>query len=71
MEFAANLKDLRRGKCLTQNALARELGVSVMTISRYERGEHSPSLRRVRQIADYFEISPGELLNGKPDEVAA
>ncbi len=40
--LAARLAEARRAKGLTQAALAAALGVSVMTVSRWERGANEP-----------------------------
>lgn len=45
------LKALRRARSLSQEALARELGVSVRTVARWERGESSPSPLARERIA--------------------
>ncbi len=38
LNFGANLKHLRRGRDMTQEALAEALGLSTQAISRYETG---------------------------------
>lgn len=37
---------------MTQSQFAQVLGVDPITVSRWERGEHEPSLATLRQIAD-------------------
>lgn len=48
----ANIKDAR-GK-QTQRALAQELGIPEVYISRWERGENTPSAKHLQLLADRF-----------------
>ena len=48
--YSMDIKELRRQLKLTQEKLAQELGVSVMTIRRWESGKHKPSSLALRQI---------------------
>jgi DNA-binding transcriptional regulator YiaG len=41
--MADNLKKLREGQSLSQEALARLIGVSVRTVARWENGQCKPS----------------------------
>jgi len=47
---AKSFKDMRRKKGFSQVELAREFGVDVMTISRWERGVVSP-IPRLAELA--------------------
>jgi len=52
--FKAVLREARIRLGLTQEEAARRLGVSVSTLSRWERGEHLPRsrpiLERIREV---------------------
>ena len=62
------IKAARKAKGLTQKGLARILGCSHTTISKYEKGEIENMPRpRIKQIADVLEMSPVILL-GFPDD---
>jgi DNA-binding NarL/FixJ family response regulator len=52
--FAQWLSDVLRKQGLSQEAAARQLGVSVRTVSRWVRGQTEPRLRDVRRISDAF-----------------
>jgi DNA-binding XRE family transcriptional regulator len=52
--FASWLADVLRQQGLSQEAAARQLGVSVRTVSRWVRGQTEPRLRDVRRISDVF-----------------
>lgn len=56
------LKELRKEKKLTQEELAQEIGVSKITILRWENGERQIKPEKAQQLADYFGISVGYLL---------
>ena len=53
---------LRHQKGITQEALAKILGVTNQTVSKWEAGQCFPDVQLLPQIADYFEISVDELL---------
>jgi transcriptional regulator with XRE-family HTH domain len=55
---------------LTQKQLAQELGVEPITVSRWERGVTSPSLARLRRIAQLTETTVSDLVRA-PDAVTA
>lgn len=56
------LKELRKEKKLTQEELAGEIGVSKITILRWENGERQIKQDKAQQLADYFGVSVGYLL---------
>ncbi len=57
-----NLKQLRKEKDLTQEALADLLGVSFQAISKWERGENYPEITMLPAIAAFFGVSIDVLL---------
>lgn len=59
------LKELRREKQLTQEALAEILGVTNRSISRWENGVNMPDLDLVIEIANYYDVSVEEILDGE------
>lgn len=52
--FAGWFAEVLRREGLSQEAAARQLGVSVRTVSRWVRGQTEPRLRDVRRISDVF-----------------
>ena len=56
------LKELRKEKKLTQEELASEIGVSKITILRWENGERQIKPDKAQALADYFGVSVGYLL---------
>jgi len=64
------LRVARRSAGLTQKQLAGALDVESITVSRWERGVTSPSLPRLRRIAEITETTVSDLVRS-PDAVAA
>lgn len=56
--FGKRLKGLRIGDELTQEDVAKLLGTTKATISRYENGKHSPGVSEIVMLANYFKINP-------------
>ena len=67
--FGQRLKQLRREAGLRQHQLAARLQppVSKETISRYERGHRSPSMRQIGQLGEALGIDVVELWRGAGD----
>ena len=61
--FGQRLKELRKSRGISQERLAELLDLSIMTIRRWEWGEHSPRMDEVQSLARALHISPDELLN--------
>ncbi len=57
------LRAIRRDRGLSQEELSLETGVHRNYIGGIERGERSPSVVRVAQLADALEIELGELFS--------
>ena len=66
MGFKERLIELRKGKQLSQEALASQVGVHQNVIGRYERGEARPSIELATKMASIFEVSLDYLV-GKAD----
>ncbi|WP_221913326.1 helix-turn-helix transcriptional regulator [Streptococcus halichoeri] len=68
-EIKPNIRKLRRdtinpetNKMLTQEELAQKIGVTKLTIARWENGERVPKSDKAKQLADYFEVPVSYLL---------
>ena len=59
------LKELRKGKGLTQAQLAEQFGVSDRSVSRWETGVTLPDLSVLVELADFYEIDIRELIDGE------
>lgn len=60
--FGTNLRRFRRGRGLTQAALAREAGVDRAYVSSMERGRQNITLLTVWHIAQALDVEPAALL---------
>src|SRR5690625_291836 len=63
-----NLKRLRQLHQLTQEALAEQLGVSRQVIAKWERGESTPELHFVIQLAELYDVTIDNLVNFNEEE---
>ena len=73
-DFPENLKLQRQKKNLTQEDLGRLIGVSGVTIMRYEKGARQPKLETIKRLADALKIPVAALIDrfisGKhPEEI--
>lgn len=53
MSLAEDIKKIRIKTFLTQEAFAKELGVSFNTVNRWETGKQKPSIKMMKVIDDY------------------
>jgi len=44
MDYAKKLKEYREHELLTQQELAKKLGVAFVSVNRWERGHHEPTI---------------------------
>lgn len=58
------IKNARIERNITQEELADRIDVSVAFMSRVERGTSQINLKRLTQIAEILNVSPGYLLTG-------
>lgn len=65
MKIGNFLKELRKEKDITQAQLAETLNVSARTVSRWETGSNMPDISILVDIADYYDISIPEIINGE------
>lgn len=60
--FAGNLRRTRRGKNLSQEALADLAGMDRTYVSALERQVYSASIDTIEKLADVLDIEPADLL---------
>lgn len=64
-EFPARLKQLRQQRKAGQRALADLCGLGKSMVSKYERGEVSPTLPALLALADFFHVTLDNLTGRK------
>lgn len=62
MAFSDRLVSFRKGKSLTQQALADRVGIHVIQIHRYESGASQPSLEVIKKLAVALSVTTDVLL---------
>lgn len=71
MKFNENLPKRRKELNFSQEQLADKMNVTRQTISKWENGTAMPDLKKITELADFFDISMDELLgtplNNKTD----
>ena len=68
IKIAEKLTQLRTGKGVTQDDVAKALGVSNKTVSKWENGTSSPDLTMLVALAEYYALSTDTLLGLSHDE---
>lgn len=71
MPFAEKLAQLRKRKNLTQQETAALIGVGVAQIRRYEKGNSSPTLEVIKNMAKTLGVSADELIFDEDEKVAS
>lgn len=61
-DFGENLKQLRKGRKLTQKDFGAKVGLSKAVVSKYENGMGYPSFDVLVRIAQYFGVTTDYLL---------
>ena len=69
--IGAFLRQLRQENGLTQQQLAEKLGVSNRSVSRWETGATMPDFDLLMELAKYYGVGVGEILDGRPREEPA
>lgn len=57
MEFSERLRNLKKEHNIKQDELANVLNYGRTAISNYTSGRNEPSIKDLKRIADYFEVS--------------
>ena len=66
--FGERLKKLRKKAGLTQEELSETLGISYMTVRRWESERSIPRIDEIRRIAQALNVPESDLLNDPPPQ---
>lgn len=69
MEFNKALRNARESMNLTQSQVARQLGISVSTYTKYETASNEPDLKMLVKLADFYQLSLDLLLRGGENRI--
>ena len=61
-----NIKNIRKKNNITQEELAEKLNVTRQAVSNWENGKSEPDIETLTNIAQIFDISIDELVDGIP-----
>lgn len=62
------LRELREQAGKTMKDVAKDLGLKYSTYITYEKGIYEPSLKTLKEMADYFHVSVSELIDDAKNE---
>lgn len=57
MDYSKKIKEYREHELLTQEELARKLGVAFVSVNRWEKGHHQPTMKIKRKIRKLLQES--------------
>ncbi|WP_434598644.1 helix-turn-helix domain-containing protein (plasmid) [Pseudomonas sp. R4-76] len=60
--IGSRIRSHRKARHISQAALAEALDIETSTVSRYERGDHSPDGEQLLKLASFFNVSVIEFL---------
>ncbi len=63
-KFCKNLKEARKSCGLTQKQVATALNVVESCYANWEQGRTEPNIELLRKLAEIFNVSIDELING-------
>ncbi|MCL2862406.1 MAG: helix-turn-helix transcriptional regulator [Firmicutes bacterium] len=62
------LKELREERGVSQEQLAKAIGIRQQTISQYENGITQPDIQTIKKLCDFFDVTSDYLLGFKDYE---
>jgi transcriptional regulator with XRE-family HTH domain len=65
MTFGENLREIRKGKKISQIRLHKETGFPQTTISDWENNKYFPDVMEALKLAVVLKVTLSQLLNGK------
>ena len=66
--LSERIRKARKSKGLNQAELAEQLGMSEMTVRRWETGKSSPRMEEIHNVAEVLNIPISELLDDTADQ---
>jgi len=69
MNFKSTIKQLRDSANISQQDIANKVGIARATYAGLESGRRDPNLTEIRNIAEFYQIAPSDLINGVESHV--
>lgn len=66
MIFGKRLKEARQKKGLTQEELAKQIGVAKSTLTGYEKGNREPDFFKIKKLTEILDVNADYLLGINP-----
>ncbi len=69
LKTAERIKELREANGMTQIGMARKLSVTRSTVNAWEMGTNKPSIDKLSDIADLFQVTTDFLIGRSNEEI--
>ena len=69
LKTAERIKELREANGMTQNGMARKLSVTRSTVNAWEMGTNKPSIDKLADIADLFQVTTDFLIGRSSEQI--
>jgi transcriptional regulator with XRE-family HTH domain len=66
LHVGARIRTMRRALGMSQNTLAKQLGLTFQQVQKYERGSNRVSASKLYEIARVFSVPPADFFDGLP-----
>lgn len=66
----ARVRSCRESRGLSQDALARQIGISFQQLQKYEKGTNRISVGRLQEIARVLDVPVGQFFKGADEQAA-
>ena len=69
LKTAERIKELREANGMTQAGMARKLSVTRSTVNAWEMGTNKPSIDKLSDIADLFQVTTDFLIGRSSEQI--
>lgn len=69
LKTAERIKELREANGMTQSGMAKKLSVTRSTVNAWEMGTNKPSLDKLADIADLFQVTTDFLIGRSSEQI--
>ena len=63
-----NYENLRKRKGVSTYRVSKDTGIGNSMFSEWKKGTYTPKLDKLQKLADYFDVTLENLLNGKEED---